>query len=271
MLTFPFTLFSPEAFRNTKSFFFDGINDYLNWNTLIDDIASNTSGAISVWIKVPSDDNTQRTFFSISRDGSAALTELSFLLDFREATGGFPGNSFEFLAFQDSSPKWIANAGADYLNTHIGNWIHVVITHNGSIPTLYVNASPVTLTFEDSTDKTLWFKGVLTDATNDADTGSVGILRRNGATITPYNENIDEVAIYNDGLSGAEITAIYNSGIPNDLESLSSSSKLVSWLRMGDDPLDNATADTGVIKDQVGSNDAIPRNTSGSNIENDVP
>ena len=259
------------VFKNIKSFKFDGVNDFLNWNTINADISLLTSGAVSVWIKVPSDDNTQRTFFSISRDADTTITELSFIVDFRESVGAFPGNSFTFLSLQDSVEKWTGNTGANFLNPHIGNWIHFVMSHNGTEPTLYVNGSPVTITYQTSTDKTLWFKGILTDATNDADTCSVGILRRNSTPITAYNENVDEVAIYDDALSAGEVTAIYNSGVPIDLEELSSSTKLVSWLRMGDDPLDDDTDGTGVIKDQVNTNDATPTNTAGDNIEADVP
>ena len=259
------------SFENNKSFNFDGTDDHLVFDDLLNDIALDTTGAISMWIKVQSDDNSQRTFFSISNNGSATLTELSFISDFREATGPFPGNSFIFLAQKDNVDQWTADAGANFLTPHIGDWIHVVITHNATTPSLYVNGSEITLNFETSTNKTLWFKGVLTDATTDADVATIGGLRRNSSFITPYNENIDEVAIYNDSLSLAEVQAIYNSRVPIDLEKLSSSTKLVSWLRMGDDPLDDATSGTGVIKDQLGLNDATPINTSGTNIESDTP
>lgn len=258
-------------FRNEKSFEFDGVNDHLIWNAILAAIATSTVGALSIWIKVPaSDDNSQRTYFSISNNASAIVTELSFLIDFREATGGFPGNSLALLAIANDTNQWIANAGADFINTHIGNWINIVISHNATTPVLYVNAAPVSLNFEVSTDKTFWFKGAITDTAPVSDVGSIGAIRRNGSVITPYNSNIDEVAIYNGALSGSEVTAIYNSRRAIDLEKLSSSSKLVSTLRMGDDLLDDATSGTGVIKDQVASNDATPMNTLGNNIKFDV-
>jgi hypothetical protein len=45
-----------------------------------------------------------------------------------------------------------------------------------------------------------------------------------------FEGNIDEVALFNSELSASDVTSIYNSGIPNDLSSLSP----ISWWRMGD-------------------------------------
>jgi len=51
-----------------------------------------------------------------------------------------------------------------------------------------------------------------------------------------FNGKIDEVSIWNSALSSDAVTEIYNSGVPNDLESLSnaSSSNIVAWYRMGE-------------------------------------
>jgi hypothetical protein len=42
--------------------------------------------------------------------------------------------------------------------------------------------------------------------------------------------NIDEASVFNIELSSTEVTNIYNSGVPNDISSLSP----VSWWRMGE-------------------------------------
>ena len=54
-----------------------------------------------------------------------------------------------------------------------------------------------------------------------------------------YDGLLDEVAIWNDTLSDADITSIYNSGAPNDLTDPSSydtdrTSNLIGWWRNGD-------------------------------------
>ena len=48
------------------------------------------------------------------------------------------------------------------------------------------------------------------------------------------NGSIDEVAIWNSALSSAAVTEIYNSGVPNDLDSLSNASDPTVWYRMGE-------------------------------------
>ena len=47
----------------------------------------------------------------------------------------------------------------------------------------------------------------------------------------PYAGLLDEVSYFNNTLSLSDITTIYNSGIPNDLSSLSP----ISWWRMGEE------------------------------------
>lgn len=262
--------FFRSTFANIKSFKLDGVNDHLIWNSLLTHLSTLTTGGLSIWIKIPSDDNSQRTFFSVSNNAGAIVTELAFLVDFREATGGFPGNSLGLFGIENDTIQWLANTGANFLNAHVGNWIHILITHNGTTPLLYVNGSLTTLTFETSTDKTFWFKDAITDATPVADVCTIGAIRRNGSVITPYNENIDEIAPYNSLISSSEVTNIYSNRKAVDLKKLSSASKLISWLRMGDDPLDDATSGTGIIKDQLALADAIPTDTDGTNIELDV-
>ena len=73
---------------------------------------------------------------------------------------------------------------------------------------------------------------------------------------------IDEVAIFNSALSASDITAIYNSGTPDDLSSYSP----VGWWRMGDN--DGGTGTT--ITDQgSGGNDGTL--TNGPTFSTTVP
>ena len=63
-----------------------------------------------------------------------------------------------------------------------------------------------------------------------------------------FEGNIDEVSIFDTDQS-ANVSTIYNSGIPNDLTELSP----LHWYRMGEDASFNGTNWT--IPDQVGTND----------------
>lgn len=84
-------------------------------------------------------------------------------------------------------------------------------------------------------------------------------------TAFPYSGNMDEVSVWNKALSQAEITELYNSGQPGDLNDHSAYSNLQSWWRMGD-------GDTSpTIQDQKGSVDGTMTNMSAGDIEGDVP
>jgi hypothetical protein len=72
--------------------------------------------------------------------------------------------------------------------------------------------------------------------------------------------NADEVAIFNSALSSSDVTAIYNSGVPNDLSSYSS---LISWWRFEEG------SGTTAIDSGSGGNDGTL--TNGTAYSTDVP
>ena len=73
---------------------------------------------------------------------------------------------------------------------------------------------------------------------------------------------MDELSFFNTELSVSDVTAIYNSGLPNDISSLSP----VGWWRMGDN--DGGTGTT--VTDQgSGGNDGTL--TNGPTFSTDVP
>ena len=93
-------------------------------------------------------------------------------------------------------------------------------------------------------------------------------------TTLPFNGLIDEVALWDSALSASDVTAIYNSGVPADLSSLSP----VNWWRFGDGTGDTdsgggapANGDTiGTVVDQgSGGNNAT--GTNGPLYSNSVP
>jgi len=77
-----------------------------------------------------------------------------------------------------------------------------------------------------------------------------------------YNGKLDEVAIWHTALSASDTAALYNSGVPGDLTSLSPN----GWWRMGDNDGGSGTT----ITDQgSGENDATL--TNGASIVSEVP
>ena len=105
-----------------------------------------------------------------------------------------------------------------------GNWYHVVGTFDGTAP-----ASPNQIT--------MYVNGV--QGTWKNLTGSVGgstpVMVGKGAATTGYiaPSIIDEVAIWNVTLSPTEVTELYNSGEPTNLDDFSGTAPKI-WYRMGD-------------------------------------
>ena len=58
----------------------------------------------------------------------------------------------------------------------------------------------------------------------------IGQYNSSGSTQFFFTGKIDEVALFNSALSASDVTAIYNSGVPDDLTSYSPT----VWYRMGD-------------------------------------
>jgi len=152
--------------------------------------------------------------------------------------------------------------GVESFATHNdGNWHHVVITWSGATGT----ASDCKMYFDSVEDTSL---NVYSDTLNGSIANShnfeLGDREVDQGTY-PFDGNLDEVAIYDKELSQAEVTAIFNAGVPNDLGLLSSGSDLISWWRMGDGDL------YPVILDVVGPNEGLMVNMDEGDIVVDAP
>ena len=121
-----------------------------------------------------------------------------------------------------------------------GDWHHVMVTRNSSnLITMFIDGNSV-------------------QTGTNSDTLTLNSFSQSNY---PFNGLIDEYAVWNSDLS-SNISAIYNSGVPDDLSSYSP----VGWWRMGDN--DGGTGTT--ITDQgSGGNDATL--TNGPTFSTTVP
>ena len=201
-----------SSFASTNSFTFDGNNDYIdcgdNDNLSFGNGVTDSPFSISAWIKM-----IDATKFRII--GKYGATNIEYVL----ATGG--DDKIVFNLYQNSIGARIGRKYNTTLTSFEGQWIHLVATYNGNSSTsglkIYINASRV-----DDTDSTL---GSYTAMENTTQPLYIGKL-----TTTYANGLIDETAIFNSELSQSDVTTIYNSGVPNDISSLSP----LSWWRMGE-------------------------------------
>ena len=207
--------FEYTAIDNNFSMEFDGTSDYIVAPTLTD-LGMGTTDKISVslWFKT----NATKTFPTAFNTGGWPLTSgVNIYLDSTTNNIGARVNNVV-----------ITTSGTNYRDN---NWHHVVICYNGSLGSdqieLFVDGVPV---------GTNTLTGNITSTTTDIHIGantntSVGTFRG-------WEDNVDEVAIWNDKLSQSTIEAIYNTtnDNPGKAADLSETPEgvPVAWYRMGD-------------------------------------
>ena len=222
-----------SAFENSKSVYFDGVNDYISLTppaALQLDFNVNVY-SISFWIKWVSGNvtaaflgnspNSVTRGWQIGKVGSAVYFACSF--------GG--GNRI----------IWQSTATAAF----DGGWHHIAFTMgtagSGASCQLYLDGAPMTNSY-------------VIDALTATTSTAADIEAGKGPTAGTYEEMyIDELAIFDSGLSAADVLAIYNSGCPADLSSYSP----ISWWRFEDD-----------YTDEEGVQDFT---ATGASISSDIP
>jgi hypothetical protein len=209
---------------NQYSVDFDGTNDYM---VASQNSAINITGSVtlSAWIKLDS----LGLFQGIISKRSASGTNYQFYI-----------RNTNVLSFYDGTG--VVN---DSVALTSGSWIHVAVVVNGSNLTFYRNGSA-----------SATGSGVsVSSNTADLTVGEV-----NGSSF--LNGKVDECAVFDTALSASDISAIYNSGVPDDLTSYSP----VGWWRMGDN--DGGTGTTITDQGSGGNNGTL---TNGPTFSSDVP
>ena len=288
----------PAAFSNTKSLFTDGVDDYFDID-LASDIFDKDNGTISTWVRVDSSNIATKWFLeawdnSNNAQGRIALQYFNisgstvFALNgqYQDQVGatyptrfcgaktgsshhGKPWNRIasDYGAFGSSfDTMWNANAMK-------GNWHHVVLTWNTSESyTNPTDSTSYTGTMKLYLDGTIVNFGQGAYVNNGLTATAVGLNGIPSSTVfdkfrigARFNGNndmdalFDEVAVYSTDLSASEISAIYNSGAPNDLSSLSTSTNLVGWWRFEDNTDDSSSnSNSGTLTNGATYNSSVP-------------
>ena len=217
------------ALSNTYSLDFDGTDDVMQTG-----VAYATTWSASVWVKPNHTSGSNGTIFS---DAST-----------RRAYIYYDGTNYSVYLRQGSSPFIILTSTGNAIHD---TWTHMAFTRDSatSTATMYINGSQVATVTDGG------------DTANKQKPANIGCINTTGTW--PFNGKMDEFGWW-DGtaLSSSDVTAIYNSGVPDDLSSYSPT----NWWRMGDD--DSGTGTT--ITDQgSGSNDGTL--TNGPTFSSDVP
>lgn len=226
-------------FSNLFSTSLDGVNDYMT-------IFSPTSLAtlmgdrytVSLWLKFNSVP-TAGGVFNLAGTVFPQAAKMKIEL----VTGGKIN-----LTVRDDANHNLLISGVTVLSTN--TWYHVVAVRDSGFLALYING------VGDSTA----FSSVI--GTISPTIGYIGSINGSGNFIPG---KMDEISIWDSALSPSQVTTLYNSGTPTDLDTAIPSKTPITWWRMGD-------GDTfPVVKDLKNSYDLTCTNMTVSNFNNDVP
>lgn len=237
------------AYSNLLAGSFDGTDDYLQLGNGVLTALSGTNYSISMWYKLDQEGYYMEAFSAGGTTGDQLLTY------FRARGSGTV--SIEFYA--GSATHLVETPPYQSINT----WSNAVITvdTNGT-SSLYVNGAL-------STANPYVPQITPTNPVIGCVNGTSGFL----------DGKIDEVAIFDSTLSSSDVTAIYNSGVPNDLGRDGLNLSPVGWWRLGDGTGDTdsgggAPADTdtiGTVVNQGSASSADATVVSAPTYSNDVP
>ena len=199
---------------------FDGTNDNVSANGVATELASSTNLPLSVSAWVYPDDGTkeQLVFGFYER-----------ISDFANGPSvWFGGTDFKFAYFDDSTTT--VHSSSTYA---INNWHHVVLTIGSDQDgVLYVNGSSAATFSGAHNSGGLDMFSIAVDYDNTEGNNTAAIASKY------FDGKIDEVAVWNDELTSAEVTAIYNSGnmlnVSSDSGNYASAANLQGYYRFNE-------------------------------------
>ena len=241
---------TPPSFADTKSFQFDGITDRFIGVGNYSELDGQNKATFSFWIKPTYDTAKYGILFHVPRNTQTSRSQ--------------------FLCFLDNSNRirWSMNTTSYYVYSNqnvinLNQWNHVLIcidlpsTDEGKI---FING--IDQTAVDNLGGRTQF---------DTSSGGLMIAEETQGYVTPFDGNIDEVAIWSGSDQRANVSEIYNGGLPNDLNNLPTAPQPTTWQRMGEDVLWNGFAFTMTDVNGGYVNRGIGLNASDPNPTTDVP
>jgi len=223
----------------------DGINDYLDCGDSdtfsFGNSTTDSPFSISAWIYM----NDATTFRIVSKVGTNGN-------EYFLSNGG--DDKLNFILYDTFGSGNIRAKYDTALTSYEGQWIHIVGTYSGvnrqNGIELYLNGSLLT------TLKVL--NSPYTAMSNTTQPLEIG----RSASSSYANGTFSNVSVFNIELSSTQVTEIYNSGKPSDLNTFSGTAP-VAWWQLGS----NSSFNTNwTCLDEIGTNNAVSVNMTNSDI-----
>ncbi len=241
----------PESIFNRFSFEFDGTDDFVGVGTT--SLGITNSITVSAWVKIPTTNTGGggTNIQVIACEDTTGSGKRNWNLFWR----GTGANYFGWVVHHTNlSSSSVTTTG---ITPNDGQWHHLLGTYDG---TTNANGLKLYIDGDLNVQGTAGSTGI-----NSFTSTELNIGRITGQNVWNFLGNIDEVSVW-DSDQSTNISTIYNSGVPNDISSLSP----LSWWRMGDEA--NLTGGVWTLTDQgSGGNDGTSNAMDENNRVLDTP
>ena len=237
-----------SSFASTNSFTFDGSSDYIDTNSTYSELDGQNKATFSFWIK-PTNLTPRYSFvLHIPRNITATNGQITIFLD----------NSNRIRWSMDTASYYIFSNNNSII---LGQWNHVLICVDLSI-------TDEGRIFINGVDQTA-LDNLNTRNNFGTSSGNLMIGENTYGYLNPFLGNIDEFAIWSGTDLRNDVAAIYNGGIPTNLNDNGLTAP-TTWYRMGEEA-NYAGGEWTLVDQGSGSNNGSSTTLPPEALSTDVP
>ena len=180
--------------------YFDGADDNINLDQMMDEAKTNDSSCWSFWVWFQGTNNTAMELICTDRFADAPNTRVRLYADARstQMRWGAAANTNTITA-------WLWLTAKNTLRPYTNRPVLIHFQHNSLSNSFFVDGQRLNGTYAVTTDLSVWFDDVLNYPTNPADTIRLGIRPDDGVLYNPLEGYMSKVFYYNRWLTDTEI------------------------------------------------------------------